>query len=72
MILILFLFPQRNLAHEVRILNNKFNLNGETFFLSGANKAWFWYDFDFGGGQWFKEGSNINLCNSITYGGTNI
>ena len=50
-------------AHYISITENKFKNNDDFFFLSGANKAWHWYDFDFGGGQWFK--AKVFILNSM-------
>ena len=50
-----FLASSLILASDVRISGKRFKLNGERIFLSGANQPWFWYDYDFGDGQWFKD-----------------
>ena len=53
----LSLLPVACLANNVIVRNDHFEFNGKRLFLSGANQAWFWYGYDFGNGDWWKDPS---------------
>jgi len=56
---ILNLLLEIAVANLVTVVDDEFQLYGRRIFLSGANQAWYWYDYDFGNGQWWNGPNDV-------------
>lgn len=69
------LLPIATFANSVEVFDNEFRLHGQRIFLSGGNQAWYWYDYDFGNGQWWNGPNTAykkTIDNLSRFGGNSL